>query len=390
MVAIVFTLSDAKAQTYLDSIDFETGDFTQWREKCAGCGSDHNRLSPTIEFNIVHYGKFAGKYVIENTERTESGGVQHAIFDEEIWFGWSLYIPESWQNTWSGTLSQIHGGGPNFKTCGGGTFHLKTRSDHWGYWLRNAGPNTKDVYGIKPVRKGEWTTFIVRANMSKTNGYIYLTIKDSQGEQTFTVAASGKTIQDCSGAWFFKAGVYAGLPQGATIYVDEVRVARNASRKDVDPDIVNGSTNPTAVRQKFEVENMTFTSNRTVNTFADTNASNGTAHKVLSTRVNDFVEYTSPVVNAGTYSVKLGYKTAKDRGKCQLITAGKNIGTSLDQYAVTQAFKTVLLGNVTYNVTGAKRFKFVTTGKKCIQQFFQHGFGLYRTGASNEPSLFEY
>jgi hypothetical protein len=90
-----------------------------------------------------------------------------------------------------------------------------------------------------------------------------------------------------------------------------------------------------AVSNIFEAENLTRTqSGATTQVDVETGFSNGQAVKLNGDSLGDYVEFTLPNVTAGTYNIKVMYKTFNSRGIVQLSIDGTNLGMPIDQYAV--------------------------------------------------------
>jgi len=252
ILIIVFhtgTIITTNAQNYLDIIDFETGDFSQWRVKCSGCKHEGS-TSPTIVTSPTRGGNYAGKY-LEISGRTESSSEWYPR-DTELWAGWALYIPDNFPQTDSkgAHVSQFHASQPG--DCHGDAnffIELKNEDDdgktpEWGYWLKSAGIRSEFN---RPVQTGEWTEFVMHVNWTHTNkGYIEIWIRDSQGETKYTIVSNSPTYyggsgKDCPRGPYFKAGVYsAGAVEDAYSYVDEFRIIRGSDGgyDDVSPAMV--------------------------------------------------------------------------------------------------------------------------------------------------------
>ncbi|GBG07386.1 putative glucose sorbosone dehydrogenase [Paenibacillus agaridevorans] len=80
-------------------------------------------------------------------------------------------------------------------------------------------------------------------------------------------------------------------------------------------------------------------------------------------KVNDWIEFTLNVPEAGEYKVEFSYKTNNNRGITQLYVDGIQQGPPVDEYKATQEFLVADLGNVTFTEAGNHTFRFVVTGK---------------------------
>jgi hypothetical protein len=79
--------------------------------------------------------------------------------------------------------------------------------------------------------------------------------------------------------------------------------------------------------------------------------------------VNDYIQYSVGVPAPGTYNVKVRFGKDTDLGKWQFYTAGINLGVQQDAYSGAFTFSEVNLGNVTYQTSGNKVFRYTVTGK---------------------------
>jgi hypothetical protein len=93
-----------------------------------------------------------------------------------------------------------------------------------------------------------------------------------------------------------------------------------------------------------------------------------------ATKVGNSVTFTVNVATAGTYDIKLGYKKAATRGISQFSINGTNVGATLDQYIVSEAFATVDYGKFTFSKAGNYSFKFAITGKNSKSSSYSVSF----------------
>src|SRR5690606_32684809 len=75
------------------------------------------------------------------------------------------------------------------------------------------------------------------------------------------------------------------------------------------------------------------------------------------------VQYMANVPSAGTYNVKVRVKKHPDRGIGQLYIDGVPHGAPIDQYAASQGYEEVNLGDYSFSSAGDKAFRFQATGK---------------------------
>ncbi len=120
----------------------------------------------------------------------------------------------------------------------------------------------------------------------------------------------------------------------------------------------------------WEAESLTRTaSGATATTDTDAAASGGARVTLNATATGAFVEFTLPNVPAGTYSVRLAYKTNANRGILALRVNGAQVGGTLDQYAATSTYPTTTFGNVTL-AAGNHLLRLTVTGKNAASSSF--------------------
>lgn len=95
----------------------------------------------------------------------------------------------------------------------------------------------------------------------------------------------------------------------------------------------------------------------------DVNCSGGFGDKLTSNGTNDYVQYTVPITQTGTYTVYVKIKKATAQGKFQLAIDGTNQGSAQDLYSATTTYTELNLGTKNFTTTGNKLFKFKVSGK---------------------------
>jgi hypothetical protein len=125
----------------------------------------------------------------------------------------------------------------------------------------------------------------------------------------------------------------------------------------------SGGGTPAPTEFLHEAESLSYTATDTVTEFTDSLASAGSADKLDANAVNDQVSYTVPVAQAGTYSVKVRYKTLNSRGIFQLSVGSTAVGSPVDQYATTSTWNEVTVGTIGVGSAGNQTFTFKVTGK---------------------------
>jgi len=119
----------------------------------------------------------------------------------------------------------------------------------------------------------------------------------------------------------------------------------------------------------------------------DSVASGGALRWLQANAVGDYVDFTVPVPQAGSYAVSVGFKKYRSRGKFQLAVDGINQGSEQDQYATGARFVEADLGTKTFSTAGDKHFKFTVTGKNGASTSYQLCFDYIRlTPIVSSPS----
>lgn len=78
--------------------------------------------------------------------------------------------------------------------------------------------------------------------------------------------------------------------------------------------------------------------------------------------VNDYIEFDTPHVLAGSYQLKLRYKGFASRGRASIEVDGNPVGT-VDQYASSATYRYVDVGPVTFASNGTHTIRMTVTGK---------------------------
>lgn len=119
--------------------------------------------------------------------------------------------------------------------------------------------------------------------------------------------------------------------------------------------------------QKFECENLTtrVSAGDSQFDFNDVNMSNGQGNKLDADSISDYVEYDVDLPSSGTWNIKVRIKKQNTRGIFQLYLpqADVNVGSEHNNYAPSDEYVELDIGNYTFNSSGTKQFRFVITGK---------------------------
>ncbi len=114
----------------------------------------------------------------------------------------------------------------------------------------------------------------------------------------------------------------------------------------------------------FEAESLARTTSGTSATNdSDANASGGSRVTLNSTGTGSWVQFTLPNIPAGTYSIRMAYKTNNNRGRATFLLDGAPFGPTLDQYASPATYPTATLGTVTFATSGNHTIRLTVASK---------------------------
>jgi regulation of enolase protein 1 (concanavalin A-like superfamily) len=113
-----------------------------------------------------------------------------------------------------------------------------------------------------------------------------------------------------------------------------------------------------------ESESLAFTSSLAgaAGTNTDANASGGKYIFFNATGAGDWIQFTLPGANAGSYDVKMGCKTYTARGTLSLSIDGVTVGSNFDEYSSGSGYPTHDFGNATLG-SGSHTIRLTVTGK---------------------------
>lgn len=213
--------------------DYETGNFTQWSNcqnvylngSCSGI--DPNRYSATIVSNgSQRQGQYGARFEVRDGDIPDFGGgersevrapsVANVVEGDERWYEFSLKFDDNFQNPTGGwfIIMQWH--------AGSGSPPLALEVNRNGILeLRNNRNNT-EVHQIAPIKRGEWTDYVIHAKFSqnKSIGYVEAWengVQKLQRTPHTTMASSSN---------YLKMGIYRDESNTQThvVYQDGLRV----------------------------------------------------------------------------------------------------------------------------------------------------------------------
>jgi hypothetical protein len=123
--------------------------------------------------------------------------------------------------------------------------------------------------------------------------------------------------------------------------------------------VTSGSTTTS-----YEATNLTVT-NSGVGTSVqtDSNLPNGEWVELDATNSGSWMQFTTPSIPAGTYSLSMLWKNHNDRGIASFKVDGNSIGSNLDQYSTTQGYPTTTIGTLTFFNAGTHTIRLTVAGK---------------------------
>ncbi len=97
----------------------------------------------------------------------------------------------------------------------------------------------------------------------------------------------------------------------------------------------------------------------------DSDASGGAWMSFVGKNIGDYIDYTLPLISAGTYELRLRYKAHPNRGTLKLRFNHQQIGATLDQYVAggNTGFFEVSMGTVTVVQSGDQKIRLTVNGK---------------------------
>src|SRR5581483_11940739 len=133
--------------------------------------------------------------------------------------------------------------------------------------------------------------------------------------------------------------------------------------------VTSGSTGTTV---SFEAENAPVTNSGVGTSLqTDANSSNGQWISLNATGTGSWMEFTTPTINAGTYSFSMMWKGNTTRGISDFFIDGTQVGGTLDQYSATQTYPTTTFGTVTFSSSATHKIRMHVLGKNGSSTGFQ-------------------
>ena len=235
----------------------------------------------------------------------------------------------------------------------------------------SSGHTTARSIGWSPAT---WQSLRIRVKISTSAGEVRASVNGDalSGRTGVPVYLSGST--DYQPKW----GLYRGVDPGMSIGNDTME-HRNVTAERVDgtptatptptPTPTPGVTptpTPTLVPGgggTWEAQALTYVASGASTAMQnDAAATGGTWLALLADGAGDYIQFTTPSLAAGAYTVSLRYKAHPSRGILQASVDGTNLGGTLDQYASTAGFTGRILGIVSVGA-GSHTLRLTCTGR---------------------------
>jgi hypothetical protein len=116
-------------------------------------------------------------------------------------------------------------------------------------------------------------------------------------------------------------------------------------------------------------------SGQAISSATDAAAPGGSWVKIASTAVGQWIQFTTPSIPAGTYSLSFIYRANTDRAQHNVTIDGTQVGTTIvDQYAPGAKATyppAVTIGSVTFGTAGTHTIRLTATGKNAASTSYQ-------------------
>jgi hypothetical protein len=208
--------------------------------------------------------------------------------------------------------------------------------------------------GLSSVRQFSWTpatwitTKIRLKAANDTTGALQLSVNGDTLQGLTNVSMYRPNATKYHPKWGLYRGVDTSQPFGNN-YLEHQNLSSNKV---------------VAQNYSFEAESLSVTSSGAATApQTDTNSSGGKWIALEATGTGQYMEFTTPSINAGSYSLAMEWKGNNNRGQLKLTVDGVQVGGTLDQYAAGQTYPTTTFGTATIGTTGTHKIRLTVTGK---------------------------
>jgi hypothetical protein len=303
----------------------------------------------------------------------------------------SSSLPSGWTDADIGSPGVAGSAGYNngvFTVSGSGA-DIWSTSDQFNYASRSAGTNVSVVTRVASINAANaWAKSgaMIRESNAANSSYFAIYVTPSNGVSVQCRTATGASAVDLgrfagvtapywvkafrSGSSFkgyYSANGTSWTQLASTNITMAGSVSAGLAVCSHDNTSLNTSTfdNVTVPSYVFaESESLAFTygSAGTAGTNTDANASGGQYIFLNATGAGDWIQFTLPSANAGTYDVKMACKTYTARGTLSLSIDGVTVGSNFDEYSSSSGYPTHDFGNATLS-SGSHSIRLTVTGK---------------------------
>lgn len=191
-----------------------------------------------------------------------------------------------------------------------------------------------------------------------------VTISSATPGASIRFTVDGNTPTPAGGALYSGA-----ITLGTSAAIRAIAYANGLSNSAVNTAIYTIGTSPAPPPPSpnllaFEAEALAYVTNgATAALQNDANNTGGHWLAFLASGVGQYIEYTLPDIPAGTYELKMSYKSHPNRGILRFTLDGTVLGGNLDQYSNPQAYPTQNWGVLTFPANGSHAARLTVVGK---------------------------
>lgn len=205
---------------------------TAWgnQQTCCGLASLDNAPLARVGSKAAMFTEHKNDSIVSGSLRSEITGMGHTTFNQVLWYGFSIYLPGSFNGDASALLvAQWHS--QDFNTIPPLKLMID-ESEHWQIVNTSTGDGTSvgdSYHDLGAINKGVWTDWVVRVLWNNTTAGQLQIFKNG-----VSLFSSNAIRTSYTGNNYFKTGIYAfgwaagqgsGSPAPYIIYVDEWRIA---------------------------------------------------------------------------------------------------------------------------------------------------------------------
>jgi hypothetical protein len=283
---------------------------------------------------------------------------------------WTRSVVRLKVSTASDGLLLVSVNGDSFTGTTGRAFYRPDAPEYQPKWGLYRGCDNNQTFGDNYLEHENVTAIIGTSNPSPTVSAPAF----SPGGGTYSSAQTVTISTSTSGASIrYTTNGSTPTATTGTVYTSPILVSTTTTVKAIA--YKSGSTNSSVTTATYtigsvaptltwEAESLTrTTSGVSATNDSDSAASGGSRVTLNATNTGSWVQFTLPNVPAGTYSLRLAYKTNANRGRATFQVDGATVGGTLDQYASSSTYPTATIATVTIGTTGNHTFRMTVASK---------------------------